>query len=69
MRFEYLQAKLSREITETNGVYTVKLPADAHTNIIGEMQMSMKSATESRRSIASSRRVSAAVGGLRVAET
>jgi len=33
VRFEYLQDKLSREISETNGVFTIKLPADAATNI------------------------------------
>jgi len=38
VRFEYLQAKLGRELSETNGVYTVKLPAEANTNIIAEMQ-------------------------------
>ena len=32
LRFEYLQEKLSREISETNGVFTVKLPPGAMTN-------------------------------------
>ena len=31
--YEYLQEKLSREISETNGAFTIKLPADAATNI------------------------------------
>ena len=35
---EYLQDKLSREISETNGVFTVKLPADAATNIIATLE-------------------------------
>jgi carboxyl-terminal processing protease len=33
LRFEYLQEKLGRELHETNGTYTVKLPPDASTNI------------------------------------
>ena len=33
LRYEYLVEKLAREIHETNGVFNVKLPADAHTNI------------------------------------
>jgi carboxyl-terminal processing protease len=38
VRYEYLQDKLSREISETNGVFTVKLPSDAATNIVAELQ-------------------------------
>lgn len=38
LRYEFLQNKLSREITETNGVFTVKLPSGASTNIIAELQ-------------------------------
>jgi carboxyl-terminal processing protease len=33
LRYEYLQEKLAREIQETNGVFTVKLPPGAVTNI------------------------------------
>jgi carboxyl-terminal processing protease len=33
LRYEYLLEKLAAEIHETNGVFTVKFPADAHTNI------------------------------------
>ena len=33
LRYEFLQEKLTREISETNGIFTVKLPADATTNI------------------------------------
>ncbi len=33
LRYDFLQEKLSREISETNGVFTVKLPATATTNI------------------------------------
>lgn len=33
LRYEYLQDKLAREITETNGIFTVKLPPGAVTNI------------------------------------
>ncbi len=33
LRYEFLQEKLTREIAETNGNFTVKLPADATTNI------------------------------------
>jgi carboxyl-terminal processing protease len=32
LRYEYLQEKLSHEISETNGTFTVKLPAGAMTN-------------------------------------
>lgn len=38
VRYEYLQEKLAREIFETNGVFTVKLPTDANTNIIANLQ-------------------------------
>jgi carboxyl-terminal processing protease len=38
IRFDYLQDKLSREITETNGEFTVKLPPDANTNMIANLQ-------------------------------
>ena len=38
VRFDYLQEKLSNEIHETNGVFTIKLPADAATNIIPSLQ-------------------------------
>ena len=38
VRFEYLQAKLAAEISETNGVFTIKLPAEANTNIIAIWQ-------------------------------
>lgn len=34
VRYDYLQDKLGREILETNGVFTIKLPPDANTNII-----------------------------------
>ena len=34
LRYEFLQEKLTREISETNGTFTVKLPADATTNIL-----------------------------------
>jgi carboxyl-terminal processing protease len=34
LRYEYLQEKLVQEISETNGVVTVNLPASATTNII-----------------------------------
>jgi carboxyl-terminal processing protease len=34
LKFDYLQDKLSREISETNGVFTIKLPNDAATNIV-----------------------------------
>ncbi len=37
LRYEYLQDKLSREISETNGTFTVKLPADANTNIVATL--------------------------------
>ncbi len=33
LRYEFLQDKLAREISETNGQFTVKLPPDAATNI------------------------------------
>jgi carboxyl-terminal processing protease len=38
LRFEYLRDKLGREIFETNGVFTVKPPPDANTNIIASLQ-------------------------------
>lgn len=38
IRYEYLQDKLSREFSETNGVFTVKLPAGASTNIVAELE-------------------------------
>jgi carboxyl-terminal processing protease len=38
LRYEYLQDKLSREISETNGTFTVKLPADAATNIVANLE-------------------------------
>ena len=38
VRYEFLQDKLAREISETNGAFTVKLPADATTNIIATLQ-------------------------------
>ena len=34
LRYEFLQEKLTREIAETNGIFTVKLPPEATTNII-----------------------------------
>ncbi len=34
VRYDYLQEKLGREMFETNGVFTIKLPPDANTNII-----------------------------------
>ncbi len=37
-RYEYLQDKLADEIHVTNGVFTIKLPADATTNIIATME-------------------------------
>jgi carboxyl-terminal processing protease len=38
VRYEYLQDKLSREISETNGEFTVKLPPGAATNITAELE-------------------------------
>lgn len=38
VRYEFLQDKLAREISETNGVFTVKLPANANTNIIATLE-------------------------------
>lgn len=38
VRFDYLLDKLSRELTETNGVVTVKLPPGANTNIIADLE-------------------------------
>jgi carboxyl-terminal processing protease len=38
VRYEYLLDKLGREMSETNGVFTVKLPADATTNIIATLE-------------------------------
>lgn len=38
VRYEYLQDKLAREISETNGTFTIKLPAGAKTNIIAELE-------------------------------
>jgi carboxyl-terminal processing protease len=38
LRFEYLQEKLVAEMSETNGVFTIKLPANAATNIIASLQ-------------------------------
>jgi carboxyl-terminal processing protease len=38
VRYEYLQDKLGREMSETNGVFTIKLPADANTNIIATLE-------------------------------
>jgi carboxyl-terminal processing protease len=38
IRFEYLQNKLSREFSESNGVVTVKLPPGANTNIVAELE-------------------------------
>ena len=35
--YEYLQEKLSSEISETNGAFTIKLPADAATNITAKL--------------------------------
>ena len=43
IRYEYLQEKLGREISETNGQFTIKLPADAHTNIIATLQKNIES--------------------------
>jgi carboxyl-terminal processing protease len=37
LRFEYLQEKLALELHDTNGTYTVKLPADAATNITASL--------------------------------
>jgi carboxyl-terminal processing protease len=38
VRYDYLEDKLGREISETNGVFTLKLPADANSNIIAELE-------------------------------
>jgi len=38
VRYDYLKEKLSREISETNGLFTVKLPPEANTNIIAELE-------------------------------
>jgi carboxyl-terminal processing protease len=38
LRYEYLLDKLGREMSETNGVFSVKLPPDAATNIITDLQ-------------------------------
>lgn len=38
VRFDYLLDKLSREISESNGVFSVKLPPGANTNIIAELE-------------------------------
>jgi carboxyl-terminal processing protease len=38
LRYEYLQEKLAAEVFETNGVFTVKLPVTASTNIIAMQQ-------------------------------
>ena len=38
VRYEYLLDKLAAEISETNGVFTIKLPAEANTNIIASLQ-------------------------------
>ncbi len=38
LRYEYLLEKLAREIHETNETFTVKLPADATTNIIALLE-------------------------------
>jgi carboxyl-terminal processing protease len=36
--FEYLNDKLSRELSETNGEFTINLPAGANTNIVASLQ-------------------------------
>jgi carboxyl-terminal processing protease len=36
VRYEYLQRKLDSEMAETNGVFTIRLPSDANTNIIAQ---------------------------------
>jgi len=38
LNYEYLIEKLAREIHETNGVFTVKLPPEATTNIIATLE-------------------------------
>ena len=38
LRYEYLLEKLAREIHETNGVFNIKFPADAHTNITAMLE-------------------------------
>ncbi len=38
VRYEFLQDKLAAEVFETNGVFTIKLPADANTNIIATLE-------------------------------
>ena len=38
VRYDYLVNKLSREIQETNGEFTVNLPPGANTNIIAELE-------------------------------
>ncbi len=38
IRYEYLAEKLGREISESNSVFTVSFPADAHTNITAMLE-------------------------------
>jgi len=37
-RLEYLQSKIGREFSESNGVVTIKLPAGANTNIVADLE-------------------------------
>ncbi len=38
VRYDYLKEKLAREVSETNGTFTVKLPPDANSNIIAGLE-------------------------------
>jgi carboxyl-terminal processing protease len=38
VRFDYLQEKLAKEFSESNGVFTIKLPPGATTNIIADLE-------------------------------
>ena len=38
LRYDYLSSKLSKEISETNGVFTVNPPPGVNTNIIAELE-------------------------------
>jgi len=38
VRFDYLQEKLAKEFSESNGVFTIKLPSGANTNIIADLE-------------------------------
>ena len=38
MRYDYLMDKLAKEFSESNGVFTIKLPPGANTNIIADLE-------------------------------